>query len=255
MRIFKKTVKRKYLFIGVGALLLTTSIVTIFALNDPDSNVKISYLGQSGFLIQYNGKSVYIDPYLLPYGYDGAKADGILITHPHYDHLDLNAISKIHKNNTEYIIPESIEFQRAESNITSVEPYFEGIVAGFNYTTLPMYNLGNHSSNIHLRSQNWCTYIITVNGFNILHVGDSDNVPELNNLNMHIDLALLPIATAFQNMGSFEAAKLIGSLKPDKMVPMHYWSMDPEIFKDLYQESYPETEILPMLKDDSFYLK
>jgi len=52
----------------------------------------IYWLGQSGFLINTEKKTIVIDPYQSEYS---ALSDIILITHPHFDHLSIEDIDKI----------------------------------------------------------------------------------------------------------------------------------------------------------------
>ena len=63
----------------------------------------IYWLGQSGFLINTEKKTIVIDPYQSEYS---ALSDIILITHPHFDHLSIEDIDKFLKPST-VIITES----------------------------------------------------------------------------------------------------------------------------------------------------
>ena len=49
------------------------------------------WLGQSGFVINFNHKIITIDPYQSK---GCALSDIILITHPHWDHLSLEEIDR-----------------------------------------------------------------------------------------------------------------------------------------------------------------
>jgi L-ascorbate metabolism protein UlaG (beta-lactamase superfamily) len=252
---FLKNKKQKQIFaVILGVAIVSSSIVVIIPIYKQRSEVEVTYLGHSGFLIQYKGKSIYFDPYLFPQDFQLPTAEGIFITHPHYDHLSSSAIKKVEGKNTQYILPESVFIRKIGSVVSRLPPNSNGTVAGFNFTTIPMYNLGNSADNIHLRSNDWCSYLITINGFNILHVGDSDDVPELYDLSVQIDLAFLPIATYSQNMGMSGAVNLIKAMKPSIMVPMHFWGYDPLEFQETYQDECPETEIHAMTQGDSFFL-
>lgn len=63
--------------------------------------MKLTYLGQSGFSIQLNGKNVVFDPFISPndkakhIDVNKVKADYVLISHGHQDHVaDAEAIAK-----------------------------------------------------------------------------------------------------------------------------------------------------------------
>ena len=60
------------------------------------NNIEINWLGHDGFKIK-NSKIIYIDPFKIK---DNEKADLILITHEHYDHLSLEDLQKISTKNT-----------------------------------------------------------------------------------------------------------------------------------------------------------
>ena len=76
-------------------------------------NIKINFLGHSGFLIEIHNKKIAIDPYNL--STNSEKADYILITHSHYDHCSIKDIEKISKEGTIIIIPPD-----AQSKITKI---------------------------------------------------------------------------------------------------------------------------------------
>ena len=60
----------------------------------------IIWLGQSGFIIHLDNKTIIIDPYESKVT---ALADIILITHPHWDHLSSNDIDKFNYSKTKIV--------------------------------------------------------------------------------------------------------------------------------------------------------
>jgi len=69
-------------------------------------NLNIKYGGHDGFLFVYNGINIYIDPIKL--NDFSEKADLILITHGHHDHLSVEDVKKIIKPGTNIIGPAEI---------------------------------------------------------------------------------------------------------------------------------------------------
>ena len=61
-------------------------------------NLEIKWLGQSGFIIKFQNKTIYIDPYKIPDKFISEPADVIFITHSHYDHCSIEVIQKISNN-------------------------------------------------------------------------------------------------------------------------------------------------------------
>jgi len=64
--------------------------------------MRIVWLGHATFLIESQGKHVYIDPVVDPYlGPKGLpKADLVLVSHWHHDHCSIHTIEKIRNDNT-----------------------------------------------------------------------------------------------------------------------------------------------------------
>ena len=64
--------------------------------------------------------------------------------------------------------------------------------------------------------------MINIGGVKIYHAGDTDNIPEMTNLQKeNIDIALLPIGGKY-TMTATEAADAAKSIMPKFLVPMHY---------------------------------
>ena len=62
-------------------------------------------------------KIIYIDPYKITDEYH--DADYIFITHDHYDHYDLDSITKVKNQSTKIIVPTCL---KEEENNLVVEP-------------------------------------------------------------------------------------------------------------------------------------
>jgi L-ascorbate metabolism protein UlaG (beta-lactamase superfamily) len=61
-----------------------------------EKTLKIYFLGHATLMMDYNGTIIHIDPVAIYGDYDRLlKADIILVTHQHSDHLDKGTIDKI----------------------------------------------------------------------------------------------------------------------------------------------------------------
>lgn len=200
---------------------------------------KIEWLGNSGFRIS-NGKVIYIDPYKID---KREAADIILITHGHSDHCSIEDIQKITTFNTVILVtPDcmSIIAGRVEpKEVKLVKPnqYLE--VLGVPIETVPAYNIGKM---FHRKSNEWVGYKIRFNHTTIYHAGDTDMIPEMDNL--RAEVAMVPVSGIFV-MTAEEAAEAINKIKPKIAIPMHYGAVvgtkeDALRFEKLVKESRVE---------------
>ncbi|UCC62935.1 MAG: MBL fold metallo-hydrolase, partial [Anaerolineae bacterium] len=80
-------------------------------------------------------------------------------------------------------------------------------------------------------------FIVTLGGQRIYHAGDTDNIPEMDNL--QVDIALLPVSGTYV-MTAEEAADAAQRIAPRVTIPMHYGAgvagtrADAERFGELY---------------------
>lgn len=175
--------------------------------------IEIEFLGHSSFIINNN---IFIDPYNIE---TDKKADLILITHSHYDHCSLEDIQKIMKPETIVIAPPdcSSKLARIEDLKTKI------ITPGKKFTSnnleieaIPAYSI---KKPYHPKENEWIGYILEINGKRIYHAGDTELIPEMNNLN--VDIALLPIGGEY-TMNVQEAAEAVTRIKAKIAIPMHY---------------------------------
>jgi len=195
--------------------------------------VEIKWLGQSGFELK-NDKTIFIDPYQIN---TEDKADVILITHSHYDHCSIADIRKIIKQDTIILTVADCQSKLTSiahevKNITLVKPGDKLKISAFDLEVVPAYNIGKI---FHPKEQEWVGFIITINNLRIYHAGDSDSIPEMENIKA--DIALLPVGGTY-TMNAEQAAKICEKIKPKIAVPMHYGSVvgsdaDAEKFREL----------------------
>ena len=174
---------------------------------------KITINCQSSIRIDAN-KIIYFDPFKIEK--ELHDADLIFITHDHYDHLDIDSINKIKKDNTIIVIPESIKDKVNFTNIITVTPNNTYNIDNFKVETTPSYNI---NKDFHKKENNYVGYIITINNERIYISGDTDFLDELKNIKC--DIALIPIGGTY-TMDYLEAAKFINYIKPKVTIPTHY---------------------------------
>ena len=102
---------------------------------------KITINTQSSIKITYK-KIIYFDPFKIKD--ESHDADLILITHDHYDHLDIDSIKKILKDDTIILIPESIKGKVPFTNVILVTPNNTYNVLDYIIETIPSYNVNKN---------------------------------------------------------------------------------------------------------------
>lgn len=193
---------------------------------------EIRWLGHSGFKITGRGKVIYIDPLDITCS---NPADFIFITHCHEDHFSLKDLGRISAEKTNIYAPADCvkHLEWFPGLIVEVEPggvYQAGI---FTVSAIPAYSIEHKR---HQRSRGWVGYVIDFGDMRIYHAGDTDLIPEMDDISK-LDYAFLPVAGTGV-MNAEEAARAAAILKPVISIPMHYGHKygslkDAEKFKEL----------------------
>lgn len=189
---------------------------------------KIKWLGHAGFKIKTE-KIIYIDPYEIK---GQEKADLILVTHEHYDHCSPEDIKKVIKDDTIIITIES-SAEKLTGNIKIIKPDEELNIYGIKIKAVPSYNINKQ---FHPKSTSKVGFLITIENETVYHAGDTDLIPEMNEIKA--DIALLPVSGTYV-MDPEEACKAAEIIKPEYVIPMHYGSIvgskkDAHRFQKLY---------------------
>jgi L-ascorbate metabolism protein UlaG (beta-lactamase superfamily) len=194
----------------------------------------IHWLGHDTFRIE-NDKTIYTDPYELKG--TPPKADLILITHDHFDHFSPNDVAKIAKDDTVIVTIVAVA-QKLKGNVRVVKPGDSITVLGIPIEAVPAYNVSKFRSPgvpFHPKATGHVGFIITVGGQRIYHAGDTDVIPEMDDI--ETDIALLPVGGTY-TMTADEAAQAANRIRPKVAIPMHHSAIvgsikDAERFRDL----------------------
>lgn len=200
--------------------------------------LKISWLGHDSFLIK-NGKTILIDPFKVPSIKD--KADIILISHEHYDHLSLDDIKKAANENTTIVTIPAVKKELSGVKVKEVKAGKPGDkikIGDVQIDLVPAYNLNKFREPgkvFHPKEDGKVGFVIGMKGLRIYHAGDTDAVPEMKGLKP--DIALLPVSGTYV-MTAEEAAQAAKMIEPKLVIPMHYGKIvgseqDAQKFKQL----------------------
>lgn len=186
-------------------------------------DIEIYWTGHAGFKIIINKKIIFIDPYKLEDKIKD-KADFILITHSHYDHLSIEDLKKIVKDGTTIIAPpdcqSSLMKLEAKLNLKVSMPKVNFDFEDFSIECIDAYNINKP---FHPKIHDWVGYIIKTKEIFIYHAGDSDVIPEQEILKKYAKklIMLLPIGGTY-TMNWKESVELVKKIKPYLAIPMHY---------------------------------
>lgn len=177
----------------------------------------LRWIGHASFLVKAGGRNIYIDPFRLSSVRE--RADVILITHPHFDHLNMEDIAKIADKDTEIFVPSDSVEKIGVGRVTGVEPGREYSSGSARLSTVPAYNVVRERLDKHPKENKWVGYILEEDGMRIYHVGDTDLIKEMDDID--VDIALIPMSGTY-TMDPDEAIEAAGRIKAKTVIPMHY---------------------------------
>ena len=238
--------------------ILTTSVV--------QSHVSCWWLGGSGFVLKTSsGSVVYIDPYLSnsvkgifgverayppPVSPEDVRADAVVSTHWHEDHLDPGSIPIIARNNPDarFLMPPSatshaLSWGVRRDQVVALEYGQVHEVKDLRIEATP----ARHVAGI----PGWevpdaMGVLVQAENLTIYHCGDTEYDVRIRRLkSRNPDVAFLCINGITGNMDAHEAALLAWHLNAKTVVPMHHYlwatnsgsaeeTLDPTLFRDTY---------------------
>lgn len=184
--------------------------------------IKIKWLGHDSFSLAGNIKII-TDPYKIT---KQEKADLILISHNHFDHLSIGDLKNVSADNTTIVAAnECIDMLTgfAFKEKIGISPGEEKTIRGIKIKATPAYNLDKINPDtkkpFHPKEDNKIGFLIKLNDVTIYHTGDTDLIPAMSDLRP--DIALVPVSGTYV-MTAREAASAIEKIKPKIVIPMHY---------------------------------
>lgn len=190
--------------------------------------VTITPVRHASFMIEANGKIIQVDPWSQG-NYDGLpKADLILITDIHPDHLDPKEIEALKKATTTIIAPPSVA-----KTVTDAKVISNGETTsweGWTIEAVPMYNLkrGPAEGKFYHDKGRGNGYVLTYGGKRFYIAGDTEGTPEMRALK-DIDVAFIPMNLPY-TMTPEEAADAVKAFHPKIVYPYHYRDSDTKAF-------------------------
>ena len=188
-------------------------------------NMEITFIGHGTLMFTFGGIVIHVDPWSRLADYSKMpKADIILLTHHHRDHLDSVAVERLLTEKTTLILTETCS-KKIKGGVVMKNGDLK-TEKGLKIEAVPAYNL------IHMRSLGvpfhpkgvGNGYVITFGNKRVYVAGDTENIPEMKSLEK-IDIAFLPMNLPYTMTPEMvvSAAKMF---KPKILYPYHYGKTD-----------------------------
>ena len=196
-------------------------------LTDSGVPVRITLVKHGSLEVAYKGVSIQVDPVSglgkpTDYATEFPKADVILVTHEHQDHLDEEALKALEKEGTALFLNKAganvIGRGKVISNGESAE-----LPEGIRLEAVPAYNTTPGRERFHSKG-NGNGYVLTMDGLRIYIAGDTEDIPEMAGLE-DIDVAFLPVNQPY-TMTVEQCAKAASAFKPKVLIPYHFSQTD-----------------------------
>ena len=203
--------------------------------------LKITFIGHGTLMFTFGGKVIHVDPVgqYADYG-KLPKADLVLITHEHRDHLDPKVIEMLRQPGTEIVLTQAASGQ-VPGGLVMANGEVK-TVAGLTIEAVPAYNLVHQRESgepFHPKGRG-NGYVITFGGKRVYVAGDTENTPEMKALK-NIDIAFLPMNLPYTMTPEMVADAAL-AFKPKILYPYHFGKTDTARLVALLKD-HPEIEV------------
>lgn len=190
-----------------------------------EGDLEITFLGHGTLMMVFGGKTIHVDPYgeVADYG-SLPKADLVLVTHEHFDHLDPKAFQAILEPDTTVIaskacagiLPKALIMANGETRT----------VLGLSVEAVPAYNIAHKrpDGNPFHPKGSGNGYIVAFGDKRVYIAGDTENTPEMKALKT-IDVAFLPMNLPY-TMSPEMVADAARDFRPKILYPYHVGETD-----------------------------
>jgi L-ascorbate metabolism protein UlaG (beta-lactamase superfamily) len=210
------------LFTGVAGFAAAPEDVIPTAKGD----LSIGFVGHGSLYFRFGGKVIHVDPFSKAGEYAALpKADLVLVTHAHGDHLDAAALAAVRQATTEIVVAPDCT-GKVEGAVVLKNGESRS-VAGVSILAVPAYNLVNKRPDggpFHPQGEG-NGYVITFGDKKVYVAGDTEDTPEMKALK-GIDLAFLPMNLPY-TMTPEMVATAARAFRPKVLYPYHYGETDP----------------------------
>ena len=193
----------------------------------------ITPIMHASLMIEAGGQVIHVDP--AQGNFDNVpKADLILLTDIHGDHLVPAMIEKVKKPGTVIIAPEAVA--KTVTGATVMHNGDKKTIGAWTIEALPMYNMKpDDKGQIYHEKGRGNGYILTYGGLRVYIAGDTEGTPEMRALK-NIDVAFIPMNLPY-TMSPQDAADAVKAFHPKVVYPYHYKGSDLKAFETALEGS------------------
>jgi len=190
-------------------------------------DLTVTFVGHGSLVFAFGGKVIHVDPYSRLADYATLpKADLILVTHAHGDHLDPAAIREIRTPKTIVVVSPACA-GKVEGAIV-MRNGEEKTLLGIPITAVPAYNIVHTRPDgvpYHPRGEG-NGYVLAFGDTRVYVAGDTENIPEMKELK-DIAVAFLPMNLPY-TMTPEMVADAARAFRPRILYPYHFGDTDPQ---------------------------
>ncbi|TAM84766.1 MAG: MBL fold metallo-hydrolase [Acidobacteria bacterium] len=184
-------------------------------------NLEFTRIAHDTFRIA-GSKVIYTDPFKVS---KEDKADIILLSHEHFDHLSVEDLNRVCTPETTIVASSSCKAGLQKVKVKEkhfIEPGMKLNVNHIAIEAVPAYNVNKFREPgklFHPKDLKGVGFVFKMDETRVYHAGDTDFIPEMKSI--QCDIALLPVSGTYV-MTVEEAAKAAQTINPRIAVPMHY---------------------------------
>jgi L-ascorbate metabolism protein UlaG (beta-lactamase superfamily) len=199
-------------------------------------DLKITPINHASLLLQLGGKAIFVDPVGQGDYASLPKADLILITDIHGDHLNAKAVAGLEKegSGTQIIAPEAVQKTLPEAKVIAIGGSLALSLGDLKIgvEAVPAYNLtrGPTSGQLYHTKGRGVGYVLNLGGKHVYISGDTECIPEMKQLK-NIDIAFLCMNLPYTQTPQ-EAAECVKAFRPRVIYPYHYRGQDLQVLVD-----------------------
>ncbi|MBP7707680.1 MAG: MBL fold metallo-hydrolase [Candidatus Aminicenantes bacterium] len=192
----------------------------------PQGDLEITFLGHGTLVMAFGGRIVHVDPYGEVADYASLpKADLVLVTHDHFDHLDPAAFKSILKPGTAVVGAKACAGKLPSDAIILANGESRTVLE-LSIEAIPAYNIAHKRPDgnpFHPKGAG-NGYVVTFGETRIYIAGDTENTPEMKALK-GVDVAFLPMNLPY-TMDPGQVADAARAFRPRVLYPYHFGDTD-----------------------------